>query len=161
MYATLEQFLQYEPDMTADDYNKYSWSATKWVDNVTTGIDGVKKLRVAFPSDEASAETVSRCFCAVIRALKEVDDARAAQASASGYISTENGFQPAAVKSISAGGESITFGTDATSDLAKAASSMSGMKSYINGIVDNYLRGVQDDNGVNLLFGGFYPYEVE
>lgn len=160
MYATLEQFLQYEPDMTAADYEKYSWDATKWVDNATSGIDGVKKLRVAFPSDEEGAEAVARGFCAVIRALKEIDDARAAQASASGYVSTADGIKPAAIRSISAGGESITFENGALSALSKAASSQSETKRYVNGVIDGYLRGVRDDNGVNLLYCGRYPCEV-
>lgn len=159
-YVTAEEFAELYPDEPAETYAHYAWQAQKSVDNATSGVDGVKKLQVAFPTDENDAEAVRRCFCAVIIALQEIDNARKAQASASGYVTTANGIQPASVRSLSAGGESITFGNDAESAVSKAARSNSATKSYISGVIESYLRGAYDDNGVNLLYGGRYPCEV-
>lgn len=159
-YATAEEFAALYPNESADTYDQFAWYAQKYIDNATSGVDGVKKLQVAFPTDENDAETVQRCFCAVIVALREIDDAKNAQANASGYIQTANGVQSASVRSLSAGGESITFGTDTESAISKAARSNGETKAYVYGVIESYLRGTHDDNGVNLLYGGRYPCEV-
>ena len=75
---------------------------------------------------------------------------------AAGYAETANGIQPRVIKSISAGGESVTYETQ-DNEIVAAASSNAGRKRYITGLIDTYLRGTTDDNGVNLLFGGVYP----
>ena len=81
--------------------------------------------------------------------------------SASGYTQTAAGVISNSVRSVSAGGESITYGADsnADSELTKAAKSNGELKAYMFGIARHYLSGVSDDNGVNLLFGGCYPKE--
>lgn len=152
MYATESEFTTWYPNADQGTYDKYSFMAQKTIDNATSGIDGVKKLRVAFPTDEEDAETVKRCFCAIIMALDSIDKASAAN----GYVVTANGLQPRLIKSLSAGGESVTYADD-VSDLAKAAATKAGKQSYIRGIIEEYLRATTDANGVNLLFGGSYP----
>lgn len=159
-YATAEEFAAYYPNEPAETYERFAWYAQKYIDNATSGVDGVKKLQIAFPTDEDDEEAVKRCFCAVVIALREIDDARTAQANASGYVQTTNGMQSASIRSLSAGGESITFGADVESAISKAARSNGETKSYIVGVIESYLRGTHDDNGVNLLFGGRYPCEV-
>ena len=159
MYVSRERYEELCPSAPSDAYDRFAWDAQRYSDNATMTVDGVKKLQIAFPTDEDDAEAVERCMCAVINALTEVDTARQAVNSASGYIETESGYRSANVKSISAGGESITYGGDASteSDVAKAARSNGELKSYVMGIIENYLRMTKDDNGVNLLFGGCYP----
>lgn len=151
MYATENEFKALYPNDPNGTYDKYSFMAQKSVDNATSTIDGVKKLRVAFPSNEEDAETVKRCFCAVIHAYYSL-----ASIEAAGYAETANGLQPRVIRSISAGGESVSYATT-DSEIVAAASSNAGKRNYISGIIDGYLRGTTDDNGVNLLFGGVYP----
>ena len=152
MYATAEQFAEWYPNAPADAYDRHGWNAQKYMDNATNTVDGVKKLQIAFPTDEDDAEAVARCFCAIVNALAEVEQAKAAV----GFTETENGIRPNAIRSVSAGSESISYDAGA-SDLMKAAGSTSALKAYIGEIVEEYLRGIADDNGVNLLYGGRYP----
>ena len=159
MYLSAEEFAVLYPNAEAGTYSAYSWDAQKYLDNATSGVDGVKKLQYAFPTDEDDAEAVKRCEGAIIMALDEVAKARAALAQAGGYTSTSAGLISNSVRSVSAGGESITYGADASAEteIRAAAKSNSELKSYVYGIVRHYLEGVADDNGVNLLYGGRYP----
>lgn len=159
MYATKAEYESLYPNAPSDSYDRFSWSAQKYIDNATTTVDGVKKLQKAFPSNEDDAEAVKRCECAIINALSEIDAMRAAMNAANAYTDTGNGFISSTVKSLSAGGESVTYGMSAetTTDLVNAARSVAMQSQYVNGIISDYLRGVSDANGVSLLFGGRYP----
>lgn len=158
MYATAEKFAQLYPSAPNETYERYAWDAQKALDNATTTVDGVKKLRVAFPTDEDDAEAVQRAFCAVVNALREIDDAKTAATAASGYVQTEGGYVSGAIRSISAGGESISYGADASAetDITRAAKSTGATKNYLRELIEGYLRGAKDDNGINLLYGGSY-----
>lgn len=158
-YATKAEFTSLYPNARSDAYDRFAWDAQRYIDNATTTLDGVKKLVVAFPTDEDDAETVKRCECALINALDEVDAIRQAATAASSYVSTGSGYVSQGIRSISAGGESITYGADAgaETDEVRAAKSASSLKQFAYSIIESYLRGVQDANGVNLLYGGCYP----
>lgn len=158
-YATQEEFASLYPNASENAYTRFAWDAQRMLDNATSTVDGVKKLKVAFPESEEDAETVVRCMCAVINALDEVDAAKAAANAAGTYVNTDNGYVTAGIRSISAGGESITYGVDsgAETDVLRAAKSGSALKQYVYGIIETYLRGAADANGVNLLYGGCYP----
>lgn len=160
-YVSLEEYLQINPNGTEAIYNQFAWDAQKYLDNATSGVDGVKKLAIAFPTDEDDAETVKRCMVAVIDALNEVNTIKAGMISANGYVSTGAGLISKSVKSVSAGGESISYGADSSTetDAVRAAKSNGELKSYVFGVIRHYLDGVSDDNGVFLLFGGCYPRE--
>ena len=129
-YASAEDFAGLYPNASADAYTRFAWEAQKRIDNATLTVDGVKKLQVAFPDNEDDAEAVRRCMCAVINALSQIDAAEAAANAASGYVATGDGFHSANVRSISAGGESITFGADtaAEGEVARAAKSEGAKK---------------------------------
>lgn len=159
MYVTAERFAELYPSAPSDAYTRFAWDAQRYIDNATMTVDGTKKLQYAFPTDEDDAEAVQRCMCAVINALSEVDAARTTVNAAGGYVQMDGGYRSANVKSISAGGESITYGSDASteSDVIRAARSNGELKAYVLSIIESYLRGVTDDNGVNLLYGGRYP----
>lgn len=158
MYATAEKFAQLYPSAPSGTYERFAWDAQKALDNITTTVDGVKKLRIAFPTDEDDAEAVQRAFCAVVDALRQIADAQAAATAASGYVQTEGGYVSGGIRSISAGGESITYGVDASAetDITRAAKSAAATKSYIRELIEGYLRGARDDNGINLLYSGAY-----
>lgn len=158
-YATAEKFASLYPNARADAYTRFAWNAQKYLDNATTTVDGVKKLQIAFPTDEDDAESVQRCMCAVINALDEVDAVRANATAASTYVNVGSGYASAGIRSVSAGGESITYGTDAgaETDAVRAAKSDTALAQYVTSIIESYLRGTTDKNGCNLLYGGRYP----
>ncbi|MBQ0074492.1 MAG: hypothetical protein KBT34_09885 [Prevotella sp.] len=127
-------------------FNRILWDAEKIVNDLTTGVDGICKLRVAFPNDEYSKEAVKRAILAVVDKIAKVEEMN--RKIASGGV----------VKSMSAGNESVSYETG--SEIASVAASDSEQRMYYSRIAEHYLSGVGDSNGVNLLYRGMYPYRV-
>lgn len=149
------------------DFNRLSWDACRKLDIATTGIDNVKKLKVAFPEDEDDAEAVRRCVCKLIEIAAAIEQAEENARSAQGYITREDGsLQGKVVSSVSAGNESISYsasgGSSSASTLIDAVLTDKAAQEqlYIDTIRD-YLSGIADANGVNLLYVGRYPYRLE
>ena len=146
-------------------FSRLAWDACRRMDALTTGVDGVRKLKVAFPTDEDDAETVKRCACELVDILYQVKQAEETAKIASGYVETENGLQGKVISSVSAGNESISYavGKSATAEtwLDKALSDSAELDKKISGTIREYLSGISDANGVNLLFMGRYPYRLE
>ena len=161
-YIEYEYFKTLYPDVSEADFNRLSWEACRLVDVLTTGIDGVRKLAVAFPTDEYDAENVKLCICELIFKLNAFDKAEQSAQEASGYNKTENGLQGKVISSISSGNESISFasGSSGRTETAfdKAVADRKEKEEYLNAIARYYLSGIADANGVNLLFMGRYPY---
>jgi len=116
------------------------------LDDWTTGIDGVRKLRVAFPTDPIDVAAIKRCVIELTKASADIDNIVQLSASGDGGI----------VASKSSGSESISYRND-TSALLAAAKDADIREAYIGMIVRRYLSGRSDANGVNLLYGGVYP----
>lgn len=125
-------------------FNRMVWNAEKIVKDMTTGIDGRCKLIIAFPTVEADAEAVKRCICEVVRTMSEVTKAEA-KASEGGVI-----------ESVKAGNESISYAVNA--GIASSVYNKKAQDSLYGGIVKSFLSCVRDNNGVNLLYRGVYPY---
>lgn len=142
------------------DFTRLSWEACRLLDAHTSGIDGVKKLKIAFPTDEDDAETVKRCACKIVNLLHQIETAEQAAASGRGYETTEQGMRGKVISSISAGNESISYSTKATSETAvdKAVADETFRKKLLSDTIREYLSGVTDANGVNLLYMGRYPH---
>lgn len=129
-------------------FNRLIWNAERLVKNAVTGVDGRCKLDFAFPDAVYDAEAVKRCECALVDIMAKIDKA---ETEAEGNKT---------VKSVSAGNESISY--DIGSDLiGKVLSDKSAQARLYADTISEYLRGIKDKNGVNLLFGGAYPYYVE
>ena len=60
MYITYSEYTALYDPIEERDFNRLVFQACQAVDNLTTGVDGVKKLRVAFPADEDNATAVKR-----------------------------------------------------------------------------------------------------
>lgn len=141
------------------DFNRLSWDASKKIERYTTGADGVKKLHVAFPTDDG-AESVKRCVCALIDLMSNINQAEQNLRSASGFIQKEDGtVQGKIVTSVSAGNESISYSTKTsnTTLIDQAVSDMKAREQLFADTIREYLCGVTDSNGVNLLYMGAYP----
>lgn len=154
------QSLYGEKALPEADFNRLSWEACRKMDAATTGIDGVHKLAEYFPTDEYAAECVKRCACTLVDVLNQVEQARADAVKASGYTETENGLQGKVISSVSAGNESISYAvgsTKSTSVYDKAVSDKSVEAELYADTIREYLTGIADANGVNLLFLGKYP----
>lgn len=161
-YIDYEYFKGLYPDIPETDFNRLSWEACRKIDAATTGLDGVRKLAVAFPTDEYAAECVRRCACALVLVLRQLETARANAAKASGYTETTSGLQGKVISSVSSGNESISFSTGSAAGsetmIDKALADKTAEAQLYADTVREYLSGVSDANGVNLLFMGRYPY---
>lgn len=159
MYITFDEYTALYPPVEEIVFNRLSYDACHRIDQHTAGIDGVKKLKTAFPTDEDSAQAVKRCAAKIIYTLLQIHEAEVSASMGRGYTQTENGLQGKIVSSVSAGNESISFSSanEGASVIDKSVSDLSVREKLIRNIVREYLSGVQDANGVNLLYMGVYP----
>lgn len=145
------------------DFNRLSWDACRKLDIATTGVDNVKKLKFAFPTNEDDAEAVKRCICKLIEIAVQIEESAKALAEASGYITDEatGAIRGKVVASKSSGSESISYVSSASGNTStlidKALSDKDVQDKLYNDTITDYLSGVPDANGVNLLFVGPYP----
>lgn len=126
-------------------FNRLIWNAEKLVKNAVTGVDGRCKLDFAFPDVAYDAETVKRCECALVDIMAKIEKA---ETEAEGNKT---------VKSVSAGNESISYDTG-SGLIGKVLSDKSAQARLYADTINEYLRGTKDKNGVNLMFGGAYPF---
>lgn len=141
MYATQAEYEYYFGDISEAEFNRYGMEAERTLDIATTGIDGFCKLKEAFPEDKA--DIIAFCACELMHCLKDIAE--------TGTVEGVKG----AVSSMSAGNESITFSQNTA--VAKAASDPAEKLRVVNGKVSFWLSGLEDANGVSLLFKGRYP----
>ena len=132
---------------TVDDkvFDRLNWNAEKLVKNAVTGVDGRCKLDFAFPDVAYDTEAVKRCECALVDIMAKIEKA---ETEAEGNKT---------VKSVSAGNESISYDTG-SGLIGKVLSDKSAQSRLYADTINEYLRGTKDKNGVNLLFGGAYPF---
>lgn len=166
MYVDYEYYssLYGEKAIPKADFERLSRDAEREVDKATSGVDGVRKLRVAFPTSDYDAEAVKRCICALVEFLKQIEDAERNANSVGQYTERADGsLQGKVVSSVSAGNESISYAVGKSSDTAisNAIKDLYSKDMAVYQFITSKLSGVSDANGVNLLFGGRYPYRVE
>lgn len=163
MYVDYEFYKSlYGEELTETEFKRLSFQAEVAMDKATSGVDNVKKLKVAFPTDEYDAEIVKHCVCAVIDFMHQLEQIERASNSAVGYVQREDGtLQGKVVSSVSAGNESISYSNEKIeNDTTTASKSASNKEVVIYNMIQSNLRGVTDANGVYLLYAGVYPYEV-
>lgn len=152
-YLTYEEYEQLYTGQNAVSEAAFSGlerQAERVIDRFTLTVDNVKKLKVAFPTDEDDVEAVKLCVVAVLTALDNINATEGANAES--IRSGRGGI----IASASSGSESITYAV-AGSDLIGASMDVKKKDAYLYQIVRNNLAGARDANGVNLLYGGFYP----
>lgn len=154
MYADIEYYNSLYDEIDAQTYNRHGWHAAKLLDKYTTGVDGVRKLQKAFPSDLDAQEAVKRCECALVNLLLQIEQAEKAGAASTRADGT---VVSGAVSSVSSGAESISYAAGNTAINAAAADN-SARERLISSTVREYLSAEKDANGVNLLYMGVYPY---
>ena len=138
-----------------EDFNRLLWDAEIEVDRATTGVDGVRKLEIAFPTNERDAEAVKRCICALIEFLHNIETAEKGIA----YSETANGVRGNIIQSVSAGNESVSY-ANAETMISTALKSVNHKYKMINEFIVHRLGGILDSNGVHLLYMGVYPKKI-
>jgi hypothetical protein len=159
MYITYNDYNQLYDPIEGRVFNLLAFDACRMMDIHTTGIDNVKKLQKYFPTDEYSARAVRHCAAKVVNFLNQIRDAEMAAAAGRGYTETEQGLQRRIISRIEAGNEAISYSeakTDATY-IDAAVADKSVRDKLVAEIIWENLSGVEDANGVNLLFMGQYP----
>lgn len=162
MYVDYEYYksLYGERTIPKADFNRLSWDADRALDTATSGVDNVKKLQVAFPTNEYDSEAVKRCVCALIDLLDQIEQAERNASKAQGYTERADGtLQGKVISSMSAGNESISFSTPSSQTLiSTAVKSEKDKQLVVYDFIKSRLSGICDANGVNLLYAGTYPY---
>lgn len=152
-YSDIELYNSLYGEISEAEYNRLAWLAARLLDIHTSGVDGVRKLQVAFPVNLDAAESVSRCECALIDLLRRVENTRKlGEPSTNGEGLAVSG----PVSAVSSGAESISYAVGG-SVINDAAADNSIRGRLVADIVREYLGGVADANGVNLLYMGVYP----
>lgn len=158
MYIELNDYVKYYQDCCDfQSFNRLSMEACQRLDYHTTGLDGVKKLKAAFPTDEDDARMVKYCACKIVHILGQIEAAEAAMKNARGYEETEIGIRGRVITSVTAGNESISYsaGGGSTATLIdKALADKSVQDKLITDTIRECLSGIRDANGVNMLFMG-------
>lgn len=139
------------------DFNRLSWEAQKRVDDRTFG-----KLKFAFPTNVDDAEAVKRCVCKLIEIAAAIESANKRVSEGQGYVVDEatGSMRGKVVSSVGSGSESVSYTAKSESGSTIIDAVLSDKaaqdKLYVD-TVREYLAGVQDANGVNLLYAGI-PY---
>lgn len=141
MYATYEFYTTeyYGEKIASDDWEKYASRASDFLDRCTR-----RKLETNMPTKAEDLLKVRKACCAVAEALMDIDTVSQSE--------TSRVAQGGAIKSISSGGESVTFEASA---LSLAISGGSGaVNRYLYEVAKDYLTLVPDATGEYLLYWG-------
>lgn len=158
MYITKDYYESLYDPIDEKLFNALLYDACRVMDNHTTGIDNVKKLKVAFPTDEDSAESVRRCAAKLVNLMYQIQQAEITAVENRGYDLTEQGLRGKVISSVSAGNESITYTTaSGSTSIDSAVKSRTERDKLYANTVWYYLAGTEDANGVSLLYMGLYP----
>lgn len=149
-YQEYQQLYTGQNPISAFAFPTLERRAERYIDRLTLTVDNVKKLKVAFPTDEDDVLAVKECVVEVMTALDNIDATEGANTEA--IRSGRGGI----IASASSGSESITYAVSGN-DLIGAAMDVTQRDAYLYKIIRSYLSGASDANGVNLLYGGRYP----
>lgn len=140
----------YKDGLTQAEFDNLAWEASRSLDTYTTGIDGVRKLSAVAPTDEYTAESVKCCAAKIVNLLYEIERLGKSVTREDGTVHGR------VISSVSSGSESISYA--ASSGLAqRILSGEVDKETAVYGIVKQFLSGLTDANGVNLLYMGRYP----
>lgn len=160
MYITFDDYIEmYEP-MDEPLFCRLVFDACRLMDKYTTGIDNIKKLKRFFPTDEDDVQAVKHCAANIVNILYQIHQAETVAAESRGYESTSMGIRGKVISSVTAGNESISYSTGGNAFgtvIDSAAKDKTVRQNLLSDTVREHLSGVQDANGVNLLFMGRYP----
>ena len=138
MYIDLEYYQDLYGETDQFKFEQFCYEAQTKLDLATTSLSGVQRLKVFFPTDEDDAERVKRCLAKITNILINADETKA---------EILNG---GLIHSVNSGSESITY--DNKKELLEVTNEQLSLD--IRDTIKEYLSGVTDVNGINLLYGG-------
>lgn len=153
MYITIDDYLKLYDPIDAKVFNRLAADACRMIDYHTTGVDGVKKLKWAFPTDADDSTSVKNCTAKLVNLLYRVEEAE----KMSGVVTTDQGMRGKLVSSVSAGNESISYSAGPSSVIEKAAADPASKNALVADTIRQSLSGIRDAYGVLLLYMGPYP----
>ena len=154
MYIAQSEYNELYDPIDEKLFKRISLDACRVMDTQTTGIDNVKKLKMFFPENKDDTEAVKHCAARLINTMYQVHKAETAVA---GFDITDQGVHGKVISSVTAGNESISYATGSATVIDEAARDINARSKLYGDIVCDYLRGIVDRNGVNLLYRGAYP----
>lgn len=161
-YAEYDFYVSlYGDSLNETDFRRLSFDASRLMDRHTSGIDGYKKLKYAFPTDADDAEAVMRCMCELVKLSADIEEEEKRIRLASETVVREDGTVTGrVVSSVSSGAESVSYstGTGGETAVSAAVSDPESRRRLFTETVRKYLGGVKDAAGINLLYMGEYPY---
>ena len=136
------------------DFQKYAERASNRIDRIT--FDRIAHMH---QDDPKMNKKIQEATCAVAEALYQIDIAKRASMEAFERIHQEDGTVTGkVVSSVSSGSESRTYATgssgNASSVYAQAAMDKKTENMLIYQVATEYLSGVTDDEGRNVLYAG-------
>lgn len=95
-----------EDSMPETDFNRLSWEACDWIDNLT-----LNKLKFAFPTNEDDIEAVRRCVCKLIEIAGQIEAANKRVTEGQGYVLDEatGAMRGKTITNKTSGSESISY----------------------------------------------------
>lgn len=159
MYIALEDYVRWYSPIPENIFERLAIEACRTMDKYTTGLDNVRKLKEAFPVDEDAENAVKFTAARLVNTLYQIYEAEQAASMGRGYVETENGLQRKIISRVEAGNEAISYmeGQNATTAIDTAAKDTAAKRKLLFGVVRDGLSGVEDANGVKLLYMGVYP----
>ncbi len=158
MYISYKEYTALYDYFDEKLFNRLAFDACQHIDRLTTGADGIKKLKVAFPTDEDNANAVKRCAARIVYILAQIQEAEKSASFGRALVQTENGLRGNVIASVSSGSESISYSNGwAKSAIDTALADPFAKTAMLCAEIREYLSGVSDANGVNLLYTGPYP----
>ena len=159
MYISHSEYRELYGEIEKTLFNRLCFEACRAMDRHTTGIDNVKKLKVFFPSECDAMDAVKHCAAKITNLLFQIHEAELASSMGRGYNQTEQGLQRKIISRVESGNEAISYSEvkNADSTIDAAAADKTVRDKLLADTIWEYLSGVEDANGINLLFMGKYP----
>lgn len=146
-YIELSEYTTTFGKIETELFVRISAKAARMMERYTTGIDGFNKLRKAYPEQER--ETIQYCAGELIRYLSCCELNESALNTAE---DTSSGTHSKIITSVSAGNEAVSYAT--VTGVSRLEQEQTCAR-----IIREYLTGIQDANGVYLLYMGAYPHK--
>lgn len=125
---------------TETEFKRYALRASRFMDLFT-----FNQMIGNLPSDANGLYQIQSACCALAEDIQEIESIR----SKSGSGNSSGGDY---IKSLSSGGESVTYGQSALTQAAMG--DQTAVSRYLNARAKTYLSGVSDDQGHCYLYGG-------
>ena len=157
-YADFEHYQSIYGDraIAESDFNFFVRPAQRELDRATTG-----KLKFAFPTHESAIESVKDCLCELVNVFYRIGKIESNSVENHGTTTDEatGSLRGAVITNKSSGAESISYSATAAGDSVyiRAAAEPNARKQLLKDTVNEFLTGVTDRNGINLLYLGPYP----